>query len=352
LWPPEATTEPEPPAPATPPGLSTPRIAPVRMIAMVAVGIGLLTLLLLHAGIDDIHDRIDLGWTSALILLPWLVIACCYALGWRCTLPPAVAGRIPFRSLVMVRMAGEAVNNVTPTAAVGGEPVKAHLLRGFGVSGADSMASIVIAKTALTVSQSLFVVLGIAALCDRSGRPGLGVALLALLLLVTAGFTIVLMRLQRRNPAMALWRGLRRIMPRAGFVDRLRHGAQAVDARLAEFYRIERTAFWRAGWWHLLGWLLGIGEVMLIMVLIGAPVSWLDALIIEALSQPIRAAAVIIPGGIGTQEVGGVALCNLIGIPEADSATLWLLKRGRELVFDAIGLLYLARRSTLQRRGG
>ena len=151
---------------------------------------------------------------------------------------------------------------------------------------------------------------------------------------------------------MALWRWLHRILPRAGFVARLRRSASAIDARLAEFYRIEQVAFWRAGLWHLLGWLLGVGEVMLIMYLIGAPVPWLDALIIEALSQPIRAASVIIPGGIGTQEVGGVALCNLIGIPEADAATLWLLKRGRELVFDGIGLVYLARRSTAPRRLG
>jgi glycosyltransferase 2 family protein len=85
------------------------------------------------------------------------------------------------------------------------------------------------------------------------------------------------------------------------------------------------------------------------MWLIGAPVPWLDALIIEALSQPIRAAAVVIPGGLGTQEIGGVALCRFLGMGEAEAATLWLLKRGRELVFDGVGLVYLARRSTLAR---
>jgi len=32
-------------------------------------------------------------------------------------------------------------------------------------------------------------------------------------------------------------------------------------------------------------------------------------------------------------------------MPEAVAATLWLLKRGREIVFDIVGLLYLAKRS-------
>lgn len=345
---------PEAPAPAEPPstGVDGPMgrvsVSPLRTALTVVVGILLLVLLLYHAGVDDIHDRMgDLGWTSPLVLLPWSAIAILDALGWRCTLPSVNGKRVPLRSLALVRMAGEALNSLTPTAAVGGEPVKAHLLRAWGISGSDSMASIVIAKTALTVSQSLFVVLGIAALCVREDRGGLGVALVVLLLIVTAAFTIGLVRLQRRGPVSTVWRWIRRIMPRAAFVARLERSALAIDTRLAEFYRIEPGAFWQASFWHLAGWLFGVTEVMLIMYLIGAPVPWVDALIIEALSQPIRAAAIVIPGGIGTQEVGGVALCTLLGMPEAEGATLWLLKRGRELVFDGVGLLYLARRTAV-----
>src|SRR6185295_15978092 len=107
-----------------------------RTVLTVALGIALLVLLLYHAGIDDIHDRMDeIGWKSPLVLLPWMVIAVLDALGWRCTLPARAAAQVPFSSLALVRMAGEAVNSMTPTAAVGGEPVKAHLLRAWGVSG-------------------------------------------------------------------------------------------------------------------------------------------------------------------------------------------------------------------------
>jgi putative membrane protein len=318
-------------------------------VLSVGLGVVLLVLLLYHAGIDDIHERMsELGWSSPLVLLPWIVIALLDALGWRCTLPATAVARISLGSLALVRMAGEAVNSVTP-AAVGGEPVKVHLLRAWGVSGSDSLASIVIAKTALTVSQSIFVVLGMAALFDRLDRGGLGVATVALLLVATAGFTMGLVRLQRRDPATTAWRWVSRFMPRSAVVARFGLSARAIDERLAEFYHIERGAFWRASSWHLAGWLFGVTEVALVMWLIGAPVPWLDALIIEALSQPIRAAAVVIPGGLGTQEVGGVALCRFLGMGEAEAATLWLLKRGRELVFDGLGLLYLARRSALGR---
>ncbi|HZP43770.1 MAG TPA: flippase-like domain-containing protein [Candidatus Binatia bacterium] len=321
-------------------------------IALVA-GLALLGFLIYHADVDAIHDRMDeLRWYGPLVLVPWVVIACLDARGWRCTLPPDAARRVPFHSLVLVRMAGEAVNSLTPTAAVGGEPVKAHLLRAWGVSGSDSLASIVIAKTALTVTQSLFVVVGIAALLYRMGEQALALAWGLLLLLVTAGFAIALVRIQRGSPASVVWRWLHRLAPRAKFIARLEETVAAIDLRLADFYRREGDAFWRAGLWHFAGWLFGVTEVALIMSLIGAPVTWLDALIIEALSQPIRAAAIVVPGGLGTQEVGGVALCTFLGMAESDAATLWLLKRGRELAFDGLGLLYLTRRSARRRRQG
>jgi putative membrane protein len=319
-----------------------------RTAIALALGLALLGLLIWGVDVDQIHDRMaELGWKSPLVLLPWVAIACLDARGWRCTLPPAAAARVPFPSLVLARMAGEAVNSVTPTAAVGGEPVKAHLLRAWGVSASDSLASILIAKTALTVSQSLFVVIGLAALFVRRGQESLAVGWAVLLLLATVGFGLGLVHLQRRGPAATVWRWLRRLTPRAPLVARLEMGARAIDARLSDFYGVEGRAFWRASVWHFAGWLFGVVEVMLVMYLIGAPVPWLDALIIESLSQPIRAASIVVPGGIGTQEVGGVALCSaLLGMPAAESATLWLLKRGRELVFDGVGLLYLTRRST------
>src|SRR5262245_24783787 len=133
----EAIERPEPPGGGTdavPPGRG--RASVLRTVASVGLGVLLIVLLLYHAGVDDIHERMgELGWVSPLVLAPLMIIAWFDAMGWRCTLPAAAATRIPLRSLVLVRMAGEAVNSVTPTAAVGGEPVKAHLLRAWGVSG-------------------------------------------------------------------------------------------------------------------------------------------------------------------------------------------------------------------------
>jgi glycosyltransferase 2 family protein len=322
-----------------------------RSVAAFALGALILALLIYYSELDAIHEHMGaLGWSSPLVLLPYLIVNVFDTLGWRCTLPPVAAARVPFVSLYLTRMAGEAVNSLTPTATVGGEPVKAHVLRAFGVSASDGLASVVIAKTALTVSQITFILIGLAALFDRLERRPLGAALLAVLLVLAAAFVMLMVRMQRRGPTSTVWGWLRRVVPRATFVARLESRAQAIDVRLAEFYRIEGPAFRRATLFHLVGWLLGVIEVWLVMVLIGEPLTWRDALIIEALAQPIRAAALVIPGGLGAQEVGGVALCSFLGIAEPVGLTLWLLKRGREFVFDGVGLVYLTRRAAVAPR--
>jgi uncharacterized protein (TIRG00374 family) len=241
-------------------------------------------------------------------------------------------------------MAGEAVNSLTPTATVGGEPVKAHLLRGFGVPATDGLASVVIARTALVASQAMFVALGTAALFLLLGRPATAAVWSVVLGVATAAFVTLLVRVQRRGLAEATWRLAHRVAPRSGLVARLQRAAAAIDQRLDAFHRFERATFVRATGLHLLGWMLGALEVQLVLWLIGSPIGLLEAFVIEALAQPIRAAALIVPGGLGVQEWGGLWLCTLLGMAEADAVTLWLLRRARETVYDLIGLGYLGKR--------
>jgi putative membrane protein len=317
----------------------------VRNAVLVGVGIALLAALLWATDTTQLLDHLrTLGWRAPLVLVPYMVIAWTDALGWRFTLPETARNRVPMRALYLTRIAGEAINSITPTATVGGEPVKAHILRSWGVSGTDGMASVVLARTALIASQSMFVAMGVGALSYRLGYPGLALGWLAGLAVATAGFVFLLVRIQQRAPASAVARLVRRVFPRWHRLDRLEEGAASVDERLGDFYRFEQRAFAHATAAHLAGWVLGVGEVLLMMALIGHPVSLLDAFVIESLSQVVRALAIVIPGGLGTQEWGGTALCQLLGIPRAEGVTLWLLKRARETIFDVIGVVYLTQR--------
>jgi putative membrane protein len=329
------------------PGGGSPALrALVRTVLTIAVGVGLLVWFLFYAGLDSLHEKFaTIGWLAPLVLLPYVAVSIVDSMSWRNSLAPECRAQVPFHVLLLSRMAGEAVNSVTPTATVGGEPLKAQFLRAYGVPMSDGLASVVVAKTALTIAQSLFTAMGVAGLFLVLDRAGLAAFWLVALTTVLAGFAYLLVHLQRRNPATALWRWAARVFPRGRFVQRLGVGARALDQRLQDFYHGERDAFVRAASWNFLGWLFGVVEVKLMCTLIDQPIPWLEAFVIEAVAQPIRAVAIIIPGGLGIQEWGGAEFCKFLGMPVGAAGTLWLLKRGREIVFDLVGLLYLAARS-------
>src|ERR687895_531931 len=82
------------------------------------------------------------------------------AYGWRLTLG-SHARRLSFGRLFAIRTAGEVVNMTTPTAYVGGEALKAYLLKRHGVPIVDAMASVVTAKTTMTLAEVVFILMGI-----------------------------------------------------------------------------------------------------------------------------------------------------------------------------------------------
>ena len=60
----------------------------------------------------------------------------------------------------MIRTAGEVVNTTTPAGYVGGEPLKASLLRKHHVPMEEAFTSVIIAKTTMTIAEVLFILLG------------------------------------------------------------------------------------------------------------------------------------------------------------------------------------------------
>ena len=127
------------------------------------VGLAALIGIILHIGIEPIlHTVSQLGlFHLGFILLPMIVVYGLEALGWQVTLGPH-ARKIGFLRLFAIRMAGETVNVTTPTAYVGGEPLKAYLLKRYGVPMVDGLASVITAKTTMTLAQVFFILLGLA----------------------------------------------------------------------------------------------------------------------------------------------------------------------------------------------
>jgi putative membrane protein len=314
-------------------------------LAAVCGGIALLTFLVWNVGLSEVISHLrPIGWNAPLLFMPYLAIALCDAQGWVYAIPPTNAARkAPLWRVSLARIAGEAINNLTPTANIGGEPIKVYLLRAHGLTTDAGLASIVAAKTALTISQIAFILSGLPLFLHHLGWIQKGWWLLVPLLLLAYGFGALLIRWQRRGLIGTAVRGLRRLFPRWRRVAQWQALASRIDAHLLSFYDNNTQGFLASIFFHFLGWVLGAVEVQFFFYLMGVAVTPAHCLIIETMVQPMTVAGLIIPGSLGVQEAGGVFLCRLLGLDEGAGLTLMTLKRVREAVYNLIGLVVIAR---------
>ncbi len=311
--------------------------------------VGLLTLGLLvwHIGPGNIYDAAARLGPVALfvILIPSIVMYVVEAYGWKVTLGPA-AQAIPFWRLLAIRTAGEVVNMTTPTAYVGGEPLKAYLLKKHNVPMVEGLASVVIAKTTMIIAEVLFILVGIALgfwILGASSSSGqfvaAGLLSVGLLLIGTAGFVFV----QRRGLFTWILETLWKLGLRIRFLEARKDKFRSLDQTILNFYSHHQGAFYASTGLFFLGWMAEALEVYVIVYYLGGPADPLSAISIGALSVFIKGGTFFIPGSLGAQDGGNLLLLKAFGYSDVTGITFALLRRFRELVWIGIGLLCLAK---------
>jgi len=101
----------------------------------------------------------------------------------------------------------------------------------------------------------------------------------------------------------------------------------------------DRRAVAAAAGWHLVSWLLGSVEVWLMLHFLGSDVDFATALVMESLGQAIRSAAFFVPGALGVQEGGFMAIGVLFGLPAEVGLSVSLMKRIREVALGVPALI-------------
>jgi putative membrane protein len=314
---------------------------PRTAIWLLSAGVLLFIGVLVSQGLPAILATLALaGWGLVLValfhLLPLVLDAeAIRVLLGGATIPHALRG------VVLTRWVGESATSLTPAGPIGGPVLMARHLAQRGVSISDSAAALTVSTTLQSLSQVLFALIGIALLGAHATRllpPAVRAALLiagAALVLTVVPFYLV----QRRGLYGRLTRLAMRFAGSRDWSQLVGH-AEAIDAAVERTYgRTGRAA--SSFLLSLIGWLVGTGEVYLILVLIHSQVSWRDALLLESLGQAIRGAAFAIPGSLGVQEGGYLLLAPLAGLTPSAALALSLAKRTREILLGVPGLVYL-----------
>src|SRR5216110_3503395 len=300
--------------------------------ALLVLGVGLLAVLVAtNDPAAILASIVQLSWRLAIVVcFPAVLVMVFDTLGWRFAFLREGGA---FRTLLGVRLAGEAFNLATPTAALGGEAVKAWLLRGRVPLDA-SVPSVIVAKTTITIAQGLFLLLGIALAWTNSptASPLLyGMLwLLAIEAVALAGFVVAQTR------GMLAWGG--RLVAQLGLDHGHTDALGRIDDLLARFYR---TAPWRLALsiaFHLVAWLLGSIEAWLVLRFLGSPVSLTTATVIEAFGTAVRFATFLIPASLGALEGGYVVTFAALGLGPATAVAFSLVRRVREAAWVGLGL--------------
>jgi hypothetical protein len=303
----------------------------ILRILPLAGGVLALVLLVRHFGLASLAEALTriTWWQFLLICLVHGVTMILDTLGWRYTL---VANRPAFLKLLAARCAGQAVNVVTALGGVGGEAIKAWILR-RDIPYEASVPSLILAKTAEVVGQALLLVTGIL-VAWATGVVGWSLLgpmcyLLVVQVIGIGGFILVQVGggVGRAGRLLA-WAGAGR-------------GAGRIDGAVRDFYRSHRGLLLASVGFHFASWLVGTMEVLLILRSLHVDASVVTAIVIEALGTGVRFATFFVPASLGTLEGANAAAFAALGWAASDGLAFSLVRRGRQAAWIGIGLAVL-----------
>jgi putative membrane protein len=308
---------------------------------LLSAGVLLFIAVLASQGLPTVIATLALaGWGLVLVALFHLLPLALDAAAIR-VLFVGAAGAGSLRDALLARWVGESANSLMPAGQIGGPLLMARHLALRGMDTQNAAAAITVSTTLQTFAQIGFALIGVSVLGAHGGQASEDAlrssALIAsgVLALQLGGFYL----LQRRGLFSKLLRAANRFFGKRDWSQWMSQ-AEAIDGAVQLTYA-HGGAVAASFALSLIGWLVGTGEVYLILQLLRSPVSWSNALLLESLGQAIRGAAFAIPGALGVQEGGYLLLAPLAGLPPGAGLALSLAKRARELMLGLPGLVYL-----------
>jgi uncharacterized protein (TIRG00374 family) len=308
----------------------------MRKYSLLAVGIVIIALLLWWAGVRDVAEilrraKLDYFLLAVLMYVLGLVT---WGLRWRVLLK-ALGVEVGFTKILLALLAGIFVNNVTPGARGGGEPVRMYFLakeagkpygQVFATVMMDRILDLIPVVAMLALSTAYVYELGSLSLT----------LILVLLDLVFAGLillTLGILLSERKTKGALYWffRLFERLAP--GIAERYRERFEkAVEVDVPRFqsdFRFlmrHKRVFLLALAYSTASWLFAVMRTYYTFRAINYPVSFVDVMVVQMVGMVVGMLSVI-PGGAGIIETVNSGIYVLLGINKEIAVTATLLDR-------------------------
>jgi putative membrane protein len=299
-------------------------------------GIALFTVLLIREGGSQVGAAVaTAGWAIAgVVAYHFFVPLFLDAVAWWVLFPKS--DRLPLRKILWMRWIGESVSTLVPSAAVGGDIVRARLAAITGVPLPIAGGTVLVDLTLGVFTQAGFTLLGLMLLVDVSGqRNFVGPTLVGTLVgvLAVAGFYFV----QRLGMFRFLGIIIARLANSPEWQSLVQSG-ESLDRTVRTLYARRRGVVLCCAA-TVVSLVAGSGEIWIALHALRLHATFTNALILQSMALTIRSAAFAVPGGLGVQEGGYLVVGNLLGIPGEAAFALSLIARVRELALGIPGLI-------------
>jgi len=321
---------------------SRPRRSRAKLFDFVLVGVGaaFLSYLIWKIGLREIWRQFaSLGWGLIPLVMAEGIAEMIHTLGWRhCMNEPYRS--LPWFFLFRVRMAGYAINYLTPTASLGGEVTKGTLLASAH-KGPGAVTGVLIGKLCFGFAHLLFVLTGSIFIVATVKLPtALWAGMLFSSALVASGIVIFFL-IQKRGKlgTIVRWLATRKVGGR--LLQKAAAGITEIDEALKSYFRERPGELLRAICWHFVGYSLGIAQTWYFFSLLNRT-SWVVAATTWFLSMWFDLVTFAMPFGLGTLEGTRIIALRAVGYNALLGMTYGIAMRLAQLFWSAAGLVNYA----------
>jgi putative membrane protein len=298
-------------------------------------GAVLFTALLIRQGVKSVGATVaTAGWGIAAVAAFHFVPLFLDTVAWWVLFPEAERPRL--QSLFWMRWIGESVSNLVPSAAVGGDIVRARLATITGTPMAVSAATVIADITLGVITQIIFTLLGLVLLVRATGWTSLvGPTLMGALVGVAAvtGFYFV----QRLGMFRILSTIIAKLVRSKEWSSLVQSG-DTLDQTVRAVYA-RRKGVIACCVWTVVSLIVSSGEIWIALHALRVPATFINAVILQSMAMTVKSAAFPVPGALGVQESGYLVIGKLLGIQGEKAFAISLIARFRDLAVGIPGLI-------------
>jgi uncharacterized protein (TIRG00374 family) len=273
------------------------------------------------------------------VLSVYIIINLMDAIAWKYALKPTEATKVKVWNLWKIRQIGEALNIATPFGTVGGEPVKAQLLKEtYSLNYKQSISSLVATRTTNLIGLVFFLGLGAILILSSETITGSFKTTCQWALGIFSTLIFLFLIFQIFGFLEKIAQGIGKLSFIGEKAKSFLEEIETLSEHMSDYYKNHAGRCAWSVWYSFIGWVLGILELYLTLYFLGYSLSISDLWIIEALAQLVKVGSFFIPMSIGALESGLILIFSSMGMTPNLGLTVSIVRRIKELTWIGLGL--------------